>query len=543
MSYAVEIKRSAEREMEDRNELPEGWVWVPFGDVCAINPRHERGALADDELVSFVPMAAVDHESGTIPGSSARPYGEVRKGFTHFAEGDVLFARITPCMENGKVAVAHSLVNGLGCGTTEFHVLRPLGGILPEYIHRYLRQESFRRAAAANMSGTAGQLRVPTDYVKSVELPLAPLPEQRRIVAKIEALFAQSRTARQALDHIPPLLKKFRQSVLAAAFRGDLTRDWREQHPDVEPASVLLERIRAERRCKWEKDLRAKGKDPRKMKYEEPKLVDSSELPELPRQWAWANVGWLAASEPYSLVDGPFGSNLKTADYVNEGVRVVRLQNIGEGEFRDTDRAFISREKFEGLKRHSIYPGDLIIATLGDPVARVCRFPIDHPTAMVKADCIRFKVDVACAESLYVMWALNTVEAHKRAEMAAHGVGRLRVNLNEIKQLPVPLAPLSEQQQIVAKIRELFALADAIEAGVEAAWQQADRIDQSILARAFRGELVPQDPNDEPASALLERIHAERPKERVVKRSAACGSKNLPFDSLWKFTENYDKVR
>src|SRR5712692_994514 len=143
---------------DESYELPDGWVWVSLGDVCAINPRHERGALADDQAVSFVPMASVDHKSGAVSAASIRPYGEVRKGFTHFAEGDVLFARITPCMENGKIAVARNLVNGLGCGTTEFHVLRSLGGILPEYIHRYLRQESFRRSASANMSGTAGQL-------------------------------------------------------------------------------------------------------------------------------------------------------------------------------------------------------------------------------------------------------------------------------------------------------------------------------------------------------------------------------------------------
>ncbi len=233
-------KINTEPTQEGRYELPDGWAWAPIGDVCTVNPRHQPGALTDDTPVSFVPMAAVDHQSGAITAGDAKPYGQVRKGFTHFSEGDVLFARITPCMENGKAAVARGLINGLGCGTTEFHVLRPLGGILSEYVYHYLRQESFRRAAAANMSGTAGQLRVPTDYMKSVELPLAPLPEQQRIVAKIEGLFEQSRTARQALDRIPPLVKKFRQSVLATAFRGDLTRDWREQHLELDSAATLL---------------------------------------------------------------------------------------------------------------------------------------------------------------------------------------------------------------------------------------------------------------------------------------------------------------
>ncbi|MBI3781321.1 MAG: hypothetical protein HY278_09750 [candidate division NC10 bacterium] len=322
---------------DERYELPEGWAWASLDDACVVNPRHERNALPDDALVSFIPMAAVDQQSGCISGSVARRYGEVRKGFTHFAEGDVLFARITPCMENGKIAVARNLVNGLGCGTTEFHVLRSLGGILPEYIHRYLRQESFRRSAAANMSGTAGQLRVPTDYMRSVQLPLAPLAEQRRIMAKIEALFEQSRTARQTLDRIPPLLKKFRQSVLAAAFRGDLTRDWREQHPDVDPAPVLLEHICAERRRKWEEDLRTKGKDLRMMKWDRPKPVDTSHLPNLPEGWLWIGLGELIGrsqnglSTRFSQVGTPTPvlrlADIKDGRITTDGIRLIRLSD------------------------------------------------------------------------------------------------------------------------------------------------------------------------------------------------------------------------
>jgi len=328
-------KINTEPTQEGRYELPHGWAWAPIGDVCAINPRHERGVLADDTPVSFVPMAAVDHQSGAISESSVRPYGEVRKGFTHFAEGDVLFARITPCMENGKAAVARGLINGRGCGTTEFHVLRPLGGILSEYVYRYLRQKSFRRAAAAKMSGTAGQLRVATDYMKSVELPLAPLPEQQRIVAKIDGLFQQSRTAREALDRIPPLLKKFRQSVLAAAFRGDLTGDWREQNPDVEPASALLERMRAGRLRQEEvKKAKAEGRrPPRKPTNLGPGNLDSSRLPELPDGWAWTTLEFVASRQPRSIQSGPFGSNLHHSEFQDTGILAIGIDNVLDGRF------------------------------------------------------------------------------------------------------------------------------------------------------------------------------------------------------------------
>ena len=149
--------------------------------IAEINSRHSK--QFDDSLeVSFVPMVALSEFRPKFDFLAERPLREVRKGFTHFAEGDVLFAKITPCMENGKGAVAVGLRNGLGCGTTELHVLRPQGGIDPHYLYHFLHQESFRRAAESNFTGTAGQARVPTAFMKEAEISVAPLNEQRRIV-------------------------------------------------------------------------------------------------------------------------------------------------------------------------------------------------------------------------------------------------------------------------------------------------------------------------------------------------------------------------
>jgi type I restriction enzyme S subunit len=138
------------------DDLPQGWATAPINQIAEINPRHPKG-LDDSMPVSFVRMAALSESSPSFQSSEQRPLGEVRKGFTHFAEGDVLFAKITPCMENGKGAVARKLVNKFGCGTTELHIVRPLAGISPEYIYRFLAQASVRRAAKANFTGTAGQ--------------------------------------------------------------------------------------------------------------------------------------------------------------------------------------------------------------------------------------------------------------------------------------------------------------------------------------------------------------------------------------------------
>lgn len=171
---------------------------VPLGEVCKVNPRAGRLRLPDDMLVSFVPMAAVDESLGAITGCEDRPVAEVSKGYTAFADGDVLFAKITPCMENGKTALARNLTNGMGRGSTEFYVLRPGNDVLGEYVYHVVREAWFRDEAKRNFAGTAGQQRVPKSFMENVLIPLPPLNEQCRIVgilnraAKIERLRSQA---------------------------------------------------------------------------------------------------------------------------------------------------------------------------------------------------------------------------------------------------------------------------------------------------------------------------------------------------------------
>jgi len=495
----------------ERHDLPDGWAWAQLSDVCAINPRHERGVLDDDQLVSFVPMAAVDDGSGSIRGRIARPYGQVRKGFTHFAEGDVLFARITPCMENGKIAVARNLVNGVGCGTTEFHVLRPLGGIPPDYVYRYLRQESFRRTAAANMSGTAGQLRVPTYYIRSVEIPVAPLGEQRRIVAKIVVLLDQIRTAREALDRIPPLLKKFRQSVLAAAFRGDLTRDWREQHPDVEPASVLLERIRTERRRKWEEEFRAKGKDPEREKCSPPEFLDTTDLPDLPVSWDWASL-----EEVANIITGSTPTKNDPKNY-GDYLPFVKPGDLDIGRGVSGAEEYLSESG--AIKARPVPANSVMVTCIGATIGKTGL----SARAVATNQQINSLVLAAWIDSVFAYFFCLTDFFQARVRANASSTTLPILNKSRFGRLPLPIAPLREQHQIATSVELLFAQADAIQAAVGAARRRAERLEQSILGRAFRGELVHQDPNDEPAGMLLEHIGAARPSDtstNVNRRSA-----------------------
>lgn len=182
---------------------------VPLGEVCKINPRTKAPIHLADPLVSFVPMAAVDERLGAVTVCEDRPLAEVSKGYTSFEDGDVLFAKITPSMENGKAALARNLTNGVGRGSTEFHVLRPGRRVLGEYVYHFVRQRSFRDEAKRSFTGTAGQQRVPKSFLESVPIPLPSLEEQKRIVGllnqggKIERLQA---VVRERLRQLIPAL-------------------------------------------------------------------------------------------------------------------------------------------------------------------------------------------------------------------------------------------------------------------------------------------------------------------------------------------------
>ncbi|MHB0917328.1 MAG: restriction endonuclease subunit S [Thiobacillus sp.] len=185
----------------ERFELPEGWEWRALGDseVTSINPRKsEVRNLADEKAITFVPMDAVSEELGTIAKPGTRLLGDVRKGYTYFADGDVIFAKITPCMENGKSAIARGLINGVGFGSTEFHVFRAGTRITPEWLHCLLRSQQLRTDAKNAMTGAAGQQRVPRDFLADYEIPIPPLPEQQRLVARIEAQTNRTETIRKA---------------------------------------------------------------------------------------------------------------------------------------------------------------------------------------------------------------------------------------------------------------------------------------------------------------------------------------------------------
>lgn len=218
------------------------WNFTSIGTVCDINPKTVLPDFSDDSIVSFLPMPTVEAETGAFSPETVE-YKKVKKGYTKFQNNDVLFAKITPCMENGKSCVVHDLIQGVGFGSTEFHVLRCHAGMLPEYVFYFVVQKVFRSKAIPFMTGAVGQKRVPADYLRDCEIPVPSLDEQKRIVAEIESRFERADALETAVDRALSNAEKLKQAVLKKAFSGELV----PQNPDDEPASVLLDRIRAAR--------------------------------------------------------------------------------------------------------------------------------------------------------------------------------------------------------------------------------------------------------------------------------------------------------
>lgn len=451
------------------NDLPEGWARQTLKEIADVNPRHAK-SLDPTLKVSFVPMSAVSETSWRLNVVEQRELGEVRKAYTHFAEGDVLFAKITPCMENGKAAVALGLTNGLGCGTTELHVLRPVSGVEPKYVYYFLHQASFRQEAARNFSGTAGQLRVPLAFVEGSTIPLAPLSEQRRIVARLEEVLGNLDACQKRLAKIPVILKRFRQSVLATACSGRLTTDWRETNSHCESVVELL-RLMSE---KHQADAEA---------------LAQSECPndEIPSSWKWARFGDLISELRNGVSIRP---NMEPP-----GTPILRISAARPGRVVLDDIRYLSGGE-EFFPQYKLADRDLLFTRYNGSLELlgVCGMVRDlgarellYPDKLMR---VRFEHAFVMPE--YTEIFFQSPSAHERViAKAKSSAGQNGVSGADIKSQPFALPPLPEQEEIVRRVEAVFMLADQIEARYRKAQGEVEKLTQSILAKAFRGELVP----------------------------------------------------
>lgn len=506
--------------MDDSN-LPPGWVDTRLESFVT---DARTGLVRSSELQSigrtfpYIKMQNFDlNGKWHLSNLAYVDATEVEAEQSCLRPGDLLFNTRNSVELVGKTALWDGQVKAALYNNNLLRV-RFCPAVEPAWVSYQFKCPQFRLGLEAIKSATTSVAAIYQKALMQQTLKVAPLNEQRRIVRRVDHLCARSNAAKEALDAIPPLLERFRQSVLAAAFRGDLTKDWRVQNPNVEPASVLLDRIRAERRQRWEEaelaKVRAKGKEPKddkwQSKYTEPEQIDSFDLPELPDGWNWTSVNTIAAVESHALSSGPFGSALGAKDYVQSGTPVIRGQNIKEGTVDLTSNfVFVTTEKAKELRRSSAKPGDVVVIAVGSS-GRAAVVPASLRNAILSQNCNKVSCDRALISPSYLNYFLVSDFAQKRIAGKTTDTVRKFFSLTNFKLIPVPLPSLQEQEELVRLLTQAFVMTARIVNAHVRAFSDLTALSQSILAKAFRGELVPQDPNDEHASVLLERIRAER---------------------------------
>ena len=507
-------------------ELPKGWCWVQHKDIATINPKLPFNNLGDTTLVSFVPMSAVEAVCGKYDLSQVRKFGEVKKGYTPFIDSDLIFAKITPCMENGKIAVLENLTNGVGFGSTEFHVSRLTSLTHKKYLFYFFTQKAFRRDAQQHMTGSAGQLRVPKTYFEQIFIPLPPRSEQNRIVEKIEELFSDLDKGIESLKTTQQQLKIYRQAVLKWAFEGRLTAKWREekkQQGELKSAEELLVQIKAEREKRdltqlqewneavktWEAN-RKQGKKPGKPKKakELPFLTENeiAELPKLPHKWCWVNFGELVSE---GLQNGLY----KPASHYSSGVLIVRIDNFYDGKLNSWTTLKRLQVSDDELETYRLEDNDILINRVNS-MTHIGKCALIEKTGeycVFESNIMRLKIFIDFINPKFITYYLSSIfglkELRKNAKQA---INQASINQTDVRLSRVPLCSIEEQHQIVEEIEFRLSICDRLEATITENLIRAEALRQSILKQAFEGKLVPQDPNDEPAEQLIERIRQEK---------------------------------
>jgi len=349
--------------------------------------------------------------------------------------------------------------------------------------------------------------------IRQIQIPLAPLAEQHRIVAAIEALFARLDAASARLERVPGILKQFRQAVLATACDGGLTEDWRDNHKSVDMAQNLLQKILAERKLRYNE----KGKNAsRPLKNLEKVQIKCKDLPKLPSEWIWATWD--------DLVDWITYGFTRPMPHQDEGIPIVTAKNIQDNKIDFEHTHFTSKPDFDSLSDKDRPKKGEILLTKDGSIGRAAIVETDQPFCINQSVAL-LRFGGVTADAQFLLKVIESKFTQDLIQDGAKGTAIKHISITNFGKFPVPLPPLSEQHEIVRRVDALFALADRIEAEVAAAREKTEMMRQSILAQAFSGRLVPTEAElarregreYEPASVLLERIHPEK-KEKTGRR-------------------------
>jgi type I restriction enzyme, S subunit len=495
--------------LNEQGGLPDGWIHTKLGEAfkwgSGGTPQSTNDAFYDGDLPWLI-------------------IGDLTDGLVIEAQRNITQAGLenssAKWVRPGSVLMAmYGSIGKLGIAGTELTTNQAIAFTDPrpveaKYLFYYLLDH---RPELARLGKGGTQQNTSQTVIKAFPFILAPLPEQRRIVVAIEEQFSRLDAGVAVLERARTNLKRYRTAVLKAAVEGRLTQVWREENPDVESASELLERILKERREQWEKDQLAayeeKGKKPPKnwrSKYKIPAGPDANDLPELAEGWCWVSVEQLADVGTGAT---PLSERL---DYYENGT-IPWVTSGALNQLLVTGANEYITEKALWETNAKVFPsGSLLVAMYGEGKTRekVAELGIDAATNQACAAPVFNSASKPCQPYVKQFMLSRYLEIRR---LSAGGV-QPNLNLSIVRRTPVALPPLEEQKQIVAEIDRRMSILQGVEAEVESNLKRASRLRQSILKRAFEGKLVPQNPTDEPASELLARIRAEREQSTAEKR-------------------------
>jgi type I restriction enzyme, S subunit len=476
-------------------ELPSSWAWAPFEEVFK-NVTESKLKLPANDYLSSGEFPVVDQGQDYVAG-----YTDREELVNPAAPPTIVFGDHTRTVKFVPFQFVQG-ADGVKVLSTSHAVESKFGG----WALKALRLPD---------KGYSRHFR----FLRASQFPLAPLPEQRRIVAKIEELFSELDAGAAALERAQAKLERYRASVLKAAVEGKLTVEWRAQNPPEETGEELLKRILVERRKRWEeeqlKTFEEKGRKPPKNwkeKYKEPVGPDTSELPELPEGWCWGTVDQLAWNIGY-------GTSRKCG-YDGVGEPVLRIPNIRSGRIDTTDLKFAMSSETTGL---GLEPGDMLVVRTNGSLDLIGRaglvVELPETTLSFASYLIRLRLasDHRVARWVSLVWDSIPIRSIL-TRRAASSAGQYNLSIAKLSDLPIPLPPESELPAVLALLGVTEAYCAPLTRTQGDALVRASALRQSILKRAFEGRLVPQDPSDEPASVLLERIRAERDVEKPEKK-------------------------
>lgn len=423
---------------EKHFEIPDNWKYVRVGEVTTINPKND---LDDTMEISFIPMACVKDGFSNSHTFEIKRWAQVKKGFSHLAEGDIGVAKITPCFQNRKSVVFKNLNNGYGAGTTELTIVRPTENIVcAEFLLYFFQSSFFINKGIESFTGVVGQQRIHKDYLKTSPLPLPPIQEQVRIVDKVNAAF-------ELLDIIDELQYKYscdvqvlKYKLIDAGIQGKLS----EQFPEDGTAEDLYIKIQAEKGA-----LIQEGKIKKEKALPE---ITENEMPfEIPTNWKWVRLGDI--SEKISSGNTPAGGN-KSDAYVEKGYSFFREQNIYNDGIHEEGLVFIREELLKTRVNSTVLPRDILLNITGGSIGRCALIPDDFTRGSINQHILIIRmIDPRLRFYIHTCICSPFIQKYIKGNTVGDKDG---FSAGRCKNMLIPLPPYAEQIRIVEKIREVI---------------------------------------------------------------------------------------